>query len=143
MWVLRTDWVRAMWREVPLTLETGEDFHLSSHLKKYLGLKTFLLPNNGSDSQTWASSEDYFGISGAGDSTSGDTLNTRASWIYELMVRLVLTLFLRNPFTPASYCSCADTRWFDLTIYGASSTMLEIWSSCWIRHPTLDSWVLS
>jgi hypothetical protein len=37
LWFMRRDWLHAMWRDNPFTLETGEDFQLTFTFRKYLG----------------------------------------------------------------------------------------------------------
>ena len=40
----RCEQVRLLFREAPLTHATGEDFHLSHMLRKYAGVRSYVLP---------------------------------------------------------------------------------------------------
>jgi hypothetical protein len=69
-WLARTEWLRSMYAESPLTWESGEDFHVTAMLRKLEGLPTFLLPSDMGDPATWGHTHDFIDISAAGDSTS-------------------------------------------------------------------------
>eukprot|EP00315_Gephyrocapsa_oceanica_P033896 CAMPEP_0185425112 /NCGR_PEP_ID=MMETSP1365-20130426/13718_1 /TAXON_ID=38817 /ORGANISM="Gephyrocapsa oceanica, Strain RCC1303" /LENGTH=347 /DNA_ID=CAMNT_0028029079 /DNA_START=75 /DNA_END=1115 /DNA_ORIENTATION=- len=43
-WFGETEWVKLLFREAPITHATGEDFHLSHMLRKYAGVRSYVLP---------------------------------------------------------------------------------------------------
>jgi hypothetical protein len=109
VWFLRTEWLGQMWREQPIPVvagsqditsrwETGEDFHLTCSLRKFLNIETILFPVAEKDEDTWGHSHDYFDISGSGDSTAGNTLTLRSNILYGNLLR---------GYTPAR----SDTLW--------------------------------
>ena len=46
MWFGETRWLRQLFRERPLTFDTGEDFHLSHMLRKYLRIGSYVMPTS-------------------------------------------------------------------------------------------------
>ncbi len=86
-WLARTEWLRSMFVEPPLTWESGEDFHLTAMMRKHEGLPTFLLPSDLGDEATWGHTQDFIDISAAGDSTSDFMHKYRSNIAYGLMHR--------------------------------------------------------
>lgn len=69
-WFARAAWVKALFRESFVSLQTGEDYHFSYALGKYAGLRSFVMPFNASDFTFNGVSSDYMRISQRGDTTS-------------------------------------------------------------------------
>ena len=86
-WLSRTEWLRSMYKETPLTWESGEDFHLTAMLRKHEGLPTFLLPSDMGDTGTWGHTQDFIDISAAGDSTSDFMHKYRSNIAYGLFAQ--------------------------------------------------------
>ena len=84
-WLSRTEWLRHMFSETPLTWESGEDFHLTAMLRKHANLPTFLLPSDPGDQRSWGYTPDFIEISAAGDSTSDFMHKYRSNIAYGLM----------------------------------------------------------
>lgn len=59
---LRTADVRYLFRDLPWTLSSGEDFQLAFALRKYAGLKSYVIPIEPNDPDTWGLSEDWTGL---------------------------------------------------------------------------------
>jgi hypothetical protein len=53
MWFGQTRWLRQLWRDRPLTFDTGEDFHLSHMLRKYARVDSFVMPVSAGQPETW------------------------------------------------------------------------------------------
>lgn len=79
-WLVRTDWLRVLWRERPLTFETAEDYALCAMARKYLGVRCLVLPfaQDAGLEDTRGVSPDYFSVSKAGDSTHGAAVRIRS-----------------------------------------------------------------
>jgi glycosyltransferase involved in cell wall biosynthesis len=56
---LRQRHIRYMFREAPWTLSTGEDFQLAFALRKYGGLRAYVVPIDPKDPRTWGLSQDW------------------------------------------------------------------------------------
>ncbi|CAM9159797.1 unnamed protein product [Scytosiphon promiscuus] len=52
-WFVETDWVRLLFREKWETPQTGEDYMLAYSLRKHAGVRSYVLPMDLSDSETW------------------------------------------------------------------------------------------
>lgn len=57
MWFGQTRWLRQLWRQRPLTFATGEDFHLSHMLRKYLRVDSFVMPVTAGEPETWGDTD--------------------------------------------------------------------------------------
>jgi hypothetical protein len=106
VWFLRTEWVRQMWRETPSPIragpwgpwETGEDFHITYSLRKFVNVNTYLFPTDWGRGETWGASQDYFEMSSAGDTTVDNSLELRSFILYANILK---------GYTPAR----VDTMW--------------------------------
>ncbi|MEQ1618319.1 MAG: glycosyltransferase family 2 protein [Terricaulis sp.] len=56
---LRQRHIRYMFREEPWTMSTGEDFQLAFALRKYGGLRAYVVPIDPKDPRTWGLSKDW------------------------------------------------------------------------------------
>ncbi|CAM9278991.1 unnamed protein product, partial [Ectocarpus sp. 13 AM-2016] len=52
-WFVETDWVKLLFREKWETPQTGEDYMLAYSLRKHAGVRSFVLPMDLGDSETW------------------------------------------------------------------------------------------
>ncbi len=52
-WFVETDWVRLLFREKWETAETGEDYMLAYSLRKHAGVRSYVVPMDLRDSETW------------------------------------------------------------------------------------------
>lgn len=72
-WVVEQEWIKLMFRERVFTFLTGEDYALTSGLRRYAGLHAFVLPTHADPK--WCGTgpkAEYESISAAHDSTGGD-----------------------------------------------------------------------
>ena len=72
LWFLETDWLRFCFREAPVTWETAEDFHFSYALRKYAGVRSYLMPMNKDNPDTWGLSATYEEMSSDQPTTVGE-----------------------------------------------------------------------
>lgn len=70
VWFARSAWVKLLFRERFITVDTAEDYHWSNALAKYAGIRSYIMPFDGQDHTFNGVSADYMAISAKGD-TSG------------------------------------------------------------------------
>ncbi|KAI4373539.1 hypothetical protein MLD38_011656 [Melastoma candidum] len=56
-WFLSSELVKTLFIETPFTFMTGEDLHLSYQLQKYRDARSYVLPVDPNDKETWGDSE--------------------------------------------------------------------------------------
>jgi len=54
-WFMRTDYLRYLWFERPISFDNGEDIQLSYMAKKYGGINTYVPPHPITDKELWGS----------------------------------------------------------------------------------------
>jgi hypothetical protein len=69
---LKTEWVRHLWADEPLTFRTGEDFYLGRNLFKFGGVNCFVIPT--SEEGGRLVEDDEAGVAGT---TVGDNIRLR------------------------------------------------------------------
>lgn len=57
LWLVETKLVKLLFREAPYTFSTGEDYHLSHMLRKYAGVRSYVLPVRADDRSTWGDTD--------------------------------------------------------------------------------------
>jgi hypothetical protein len=75
VWFMETMWVKLLFREQAWTFQTGEDFHLTYLLRKYAGVRTFVVPIDPADPRT-------FGYSGHGKFGSAEMEKVKVSTLH-------------------------------------------------------------
>ncbi|MGD9982236.1 MAG: glycosyltransferase family 2 protein [Hyphomonadaceae bacterium] len=83
---VRQKHIRYMFRETPWTQTTGEDFQLAFALRKYAGLKSYVVPIDPRDPNTWGLSQDWLDIR-HNATTVGDADAVRDALYWKLLNR--------------------------------------------------------
>ena len=83
---LRADDVRYLFRDLPWTTVTGEDFQLAFALRKYAGLKSYVIPVEPNNPDSWGLSDDWTDLRFHA-STVGDMDAIRDSQYWRLLNR--------------------------------------------------------
>ncbi|CAM9596619.1 unnamed protein product, partial [Discosporangium mesarthrocarpum] len=88
-WFVETDWVRLVFRERWVTPETGEDYMLAYSILKYAGVRSYVMPMDLRDSETWGNTDVAWEMQdqGAGATTTRSTVPVRDSLWHSLLKR--------------------------------------------------------
>ncbi|CAM9488328.1 unnamed protein product [Pylaiella littoralis] len=88
-WFVETDWVKLLFREKWETSETGEDYMLAYSLRKHAGVRSYVLPMDLGDSETWGNVDVDWSMQhqGGGATTLGSIVPVRDEIWHRLLKR--------------------------------------------------------
>jgi hypothetical protein len=103
---LRQRHIRYMFREAPWTMSTGEDFQLAFALRKYAGLRAYVVPIDPKDPRTWGLSEDWRDLREHA-TTVGDADAVRDTLYWKLINRGHTVAWMREAAAKGERCVLA------------------------------------
>jgi hypothetical protein len=112
---LRTADVRYLFHDLPWTQSSGEDFQLAFALRKYAGLKSYVIPIEPNDPDTWGLSEDWSGLR-FNPSTVGDMDAIRDTQYWRLLNRGHSVEWMKEqaqdgiPYLAVAFSTAAEAR---------------------------------